>query len=109
MCNILHECEIRRGICVSIGGQLSTVLFSIYMYLKNLSRIKLTLHVYITRNLHSWIIITGARAETGSRVKGSSGYDTEGVRGLKALGVRDLTYKMAYLACTVSSSNPRVR
>lgn len=52
--------------------------------------------------------ILAARAETGARVKGASGYDTEGVRGLKALGVRDLTYKMAFLACTVSSGNPRV-
>jgi hypothetical protein len=25
-----------------------------------------------------------------------------------ALGVRDLTYKMAFLACTVSSTNSRV-
>lgn len=49
----------------------------------------------------------GARSETSSRVKGASGYDTEGVRGLKALGVRDLTYKMAFLACNVSSTNPR--
>ena len=32
----------------------------------------------------------------------------EGVRGLKALGVRDLTYRMAYLACTVVPSNKKV-
>ncbi|XP_069120581.1 zygotic DNA replication licensing factor mcm6-like [Argopecten irradians] len=49
----------------------------------------------------------GARSETSSRVHGNEGYETEGVRGLKALGVRDLTYRLAFLACTVSSSNPR--
>ncbi|KAJ8307403.1 hypothetical protein KUTeg_015487 [Tegillarca granosa] len=49
----------------------------------------------------------GARAETSTRVKGNEGYETEGVRGLKALGVRDLTYRLAFLACTVTSSNPR--
>ena len=58
----------------------------------------------ITLNLY----IPGAHAETSSRVRGNDGYETEGVRGLKALGVRDLTYRLAYLACTVQSSNPRV-
>ncbi len=37
--------------------------------------------------------------------KGRDGYETEGVRGLKALGVRDLTYRLAFLACNVTSSN----
>ena len=50
----------------------------------------------------------GARAETSTRTKGAEGYETEGVRGLKALGVRDLSYRLAFLACSVSSSNPRV-
>ncbi|XP_064611933.1 zygotic DNA replication licensing factor mcm6-like [Liolophura sinensis] len=49
----------------------------------------------------------GARSETSARLKGNEGYETEGVRGLKALGVRDLTYKMAFLACTVTPSNRR--
>lgn len=62
----------------------------------------------LNENKVEFYLSTGARAETSSRVKGASGYDTEGVRGLKALGVRDLTYKMAFLACNVSSSNPRV-
>lgn len=52
--------------------------------------------------------VAGARAESSARVKGGQGYDMEGVRGLKALGVRDLTYKMAFLACHVSSTNPKV-
>nr|AGY14509.1 minichromosome maintenance deficient 6 [Scyliorhinus canicula] len=49
----------------------------------------------------------GIRAETGSRVSGAEGYETEGVRGLRALGVRDLSYKLAFLACHVAQTNPR--
>ncbi|KAL4229140.1 MCM DNA helicase complex subunit mcm6 [Mactra antiquata] len=49
----------------------------------------------------------GARAETSAKVSGNQGYENEGVRGLKALGVRDLNYRMAYLACTVTSTNAR--
>lgn len=30
------------------------------------------------------------------------------LRGLKALGVRDLSYRLAFLACSVESTNPRV-
>ena len=30
-------------------------------------------------------------------------------RGLKALGVRDLTYRLAFLACSVQATNPRVK
>ena len=51
----------------------------------------------------------GARAESGSRVRGGGeGYDAEGVYGLKALGVRDLSYRMAFLACSVSTTGPGV-
>ncbi|XP_041371751.1 zygotic DNA replication licensing factor mcm6-like [Gigantopelta aegis] len=50
--------------------------------------------------------LPGARSETGARIGGNES-NIEGVRGLKALGVRDLTYKLAFLACTVSASNPR--
>ncbi|KAM5153003.1 DNA replication licensing factor MCM6 [Mantella aurantiaca] len=49
----------------------------------------------------------GVRAETSSRVGGAEGYEAEGVRGLKALGVRDLSYKLVFLACHVASTNPR--
>jgi len=45
----------------------------------------------------------GARAESGSRRQGG---DQKGVSGLKALGVRDLNYRMAMLACHVEQSNP---
>nr|QIC49966.1 zygotic DNA replication licensing factor Mcm6 [Actinia equina] len=49
----------------------------------------------------------GARAESSERQRSGDGYQAEGIRGLKALGVRDLTYRMAFLACSVQSTNPR--
>uniref|UniRef100_K7FSM8 DNA replication licensing factor MCM6 n=1 Tax=Pelodiscus sinensis TaxID=13735 RepID=K7FSM8_PELSI len=49
----------------------------------------------------------GVRAETGSRVSGTEGYETEGIRGLRALGVRDLSYKLVFLACYVAPTNPQ--
>nr|XP_026245279.1 DNA replication licensing factor MCM6 [Urocitellus parryii] len=49
----------------------------------------------------------GARAETNSRVSGVDGYETEGIRGLRALGVRDLSYRLVFLACFVAPTNPR--
>ncbi|KAI5698898.1 hypothetical protein M8J75_013558 [Diaphorina citri] len=33
--------------------------------------------------------------------------NVEGVRGLKSLGVRDLNYRLAFLACSVAPTNPR--
>lgn len=53
-------------------------------------------------------ILSGARAETNSRVSGVDGYETEGIRGLRALGVRDLSYRLVFLACCVAPTNPRV-
>jgi len=51
----------------------------------------------------------GASAERGSKVgRGNEGFATEGVRGLKTLGVRDLTYKLAFLACTVTPNNSKL-
>lgn len=55
----------------------------------------------------SQLTTPGVRAETSSRVGGAEGYEAEGVRGLKALGVRDLSYKLVFLACYVSPTNPR--
>ncbi|CAN2389020.1 DNA replication licensing factor MCM6 [Pristimantis euphronides] len=49
----------------------------------------------------------GVRAETSSRVGGTEGYEAEGVRGLRALGVRDLSYRLVFLACYVAPTNPR--
>ncbi|XP_019378023.1 PREDICTED: DNA replication licensing factor MCM6 [Gavialis gangeticus] len=55
----------------------------------------------------SQLSVPGVRAETGSRVSGKEGYETEGVRGLRALGVRELSYKLVFLACYVAPTNPR--
>ncbi|CAL8278304.1 unnamed protein product [Lota lota] len=49
----------------------------------------------------------GLRTETSSRVGGGQGYEAEGLRGLKALGVRELSYRLAFLACYVAPTNPR--
>nr|CAB3263695.1 DNA replication licensing factor MCM6-like [Phallusia mammillata] len=46
----------------------------------------------------------------GTKVEPAQGRErvneAEGIRGLKALGVRDLTYRQAFLACHVASTNP---
>lgn len=55
----------------------------------------------------SQLSTAGVRAETSSRVGGRQGYENEGLRGLKALGVRELSYRLAFLACHVSPTNPR--
>ncbi|KAM3915850.1 DNA replication licensing factor MCM6 [Leptodactylus fuscus] len=55
----------------------------------------------------SQLATPGVRAETSSRVGGAEGYEAEGVRGLKALGVRDLSYRLVFLACYVAPTNPR--
>lgn len=34
--------------------------------------------------------------------------DSEGLQGLKDLGVRELHYRIAFLACSVVATNPRV-
>ncbi|KAK2822010.1 hypothetical protein Q5P01_022075 [Channa striata] len=50
----------------------------------------------------------GIRAETSSRVAGGpQGFESDGLRGLKALGVRELSYRLAFLACNVAPTNPR--
>ncbi|XP_032781435.2 LOW QUALITY PROTEIN: zygotic DNA replication licensing factor mcm6 [Daphnia magna] len=51
------------------------------------------------------ISLPGARAESSARKPGE-GPESEGVRGLKNLGVRDLNYRLAFLACSVTQSNP---
>lgn len=43
-----------------------------------------------------------------SRNAGLSGVGGGGVSGLKTLGVRDLQYKTAFLACMVNDQDPRV-
>ncbi|KAM9349621.1 DNA replication licensing factor MCM6 [Symphorus nematophorus] len=50
----------------------------------------------------------GVRAETSTRLAGGpQGFESEGLRGLKALGVRELSYRLAFLACNVAPTNPR--
>lgn len=50
----------------------------------------------------------GVRAETSTRVPGGpQGFEADGLRGLKALGVRELSYRLAFLACNVAPTNPR--
>ncbi|XP_078538581.1 DNA replication licensing factor MCM6 [Lissotriton helveticus] len=55
----------------------------------------------------SQLATPGVRAETSSRVGAPEGFQNEGVQGLKALGVRDLSYKLVFLACYVAPTNPR--
>lgn len=50
----------------------------------------------------------GVRTESSARHKGMEGFETEGVRGLKALGVRELSYKTSFLATTVVPTDYRV-
>lgn len=54
------------------------------------------------------INLPGSRAETrGGRNRGGLTSEADGVRGLKSLGVRELTYRLAFLACSVASTNPQ--
>ncbi|OLL25720.1 DNA replication licensing factor mcm6 [Neolecta irregularis DAH-3] len=48
-----------------------------------------------------------ARREATNAPRGREGFASEGVTGLKSLGVRDLTYKLAFLACMSKSSEAR--
>ncbi|KAL3117242.1 hypothetical protein niasHT_007645 [Heterodera trifolii] len=48
----------------------------------------------------------GIRAQTKSHGRTRDNDRMDGLRGLKSLGVRDLTYKMAFLACSIQPSNP---
>ena len=50
----------------------------------------------------------GPRAETSTRVKARDGYNSEGVSGLRALGVRDLPYRLSFLCCAVQDTKPGV-
>ncbi|GAB6031918.1 MCM DNA helicase complex subunit mcm6 [Chamberlinius hualienensis] len=43
----------------------------------------------------------GVQTTSGS-TRGREGFDNEGVSGLKTLGVRELTYRMGFLACAVT-------
>ncbi|KAJ8949178.1 hypothetical protein NQ318_021671 [Aromia moschata] len=51
------------------------------------------------------LALPGARTQIASKHQHPD--ESEGVRGLKALGVRDLHYRMAFLACSVQPTNPK--
>lgn len=51
------------------------------------------------------LTLPSAKAEMGPRNRNNE--QREGVTGLKALGVRELTYKMAFLACSVTNTSAR--
>ncbi|XDV28163.1 hypothetical protein PO909_031518, partial [Leuciscus waleckii] len=53
------------------------------------------------------LALAGTRAETSSRVTGKEGFGADGIQGLKALGVRELSYRLAFLANYVAPTNPR--
>lgn len=56
--------------------------------------------------------LPGVNAEMMREAKGGRGDGgpaSQGVTGLKALGVRDLQYKAAFLACMVQNADSRVR
>uniref|UniRef100_A0A673IGX5 DNA replication licensing factor MCM6 n=1 Tax=Sinocyclocheilus rhinocerous TaxID=307959 RepID=A0A673IGX5_9TELE len=55
----------------------------------------------------SAMALAGTRAETSSRVTGKEGFEADGIQGLKALGVRELSYRLAFLANHVAPTNPR--
>lgn len=57
---------------------------------------------------HFIYFFIGLRTESSARHRGMEGFETEGVRGLKALGVRELAYKTAFLATTVVPTDYRV-
>lgn len=56
----------------------------------------------------SMLSTPGIRAQTNSHTRGKDALDMAGLSGLKSLGVRELTYRDAFLVSSVSSSNQTV-
>ncbi|XP_065174596.1 DNA replication licensing factor MCM6-like [Sycon ciliatum] len=52
------------------------------------------------------INLPGAAAQTAGKGRNATG-PMEGVTGLKSLGVRDLTYRMVFMACSVTQTKPQ--
>ena len=48
---------------------------------------------------------TSVESQRDTSTRTREGFGNEGVTGLKSLGVRDLTYRMSFLACMVQPSN----
>jgi DNA replication licensing factor MCM6 len=57
----------------------------------------------------SQIKTSAASIETSTRVKTGVGFEDDGVRGLKMLGVRDLSHRLAFLACSITPCDSKVR
>ncbi|VDM66306.1 unnamed protein product, partial [Strongylus vulgaris] len=57
--------------------------------------------------LSSPVTFSGLRAEAGGDNRGRASERDAGLTGLKALGVRDLNYKLAFLACHIESNNTK--
>ncbi|KAG7297462.1 MCM DNA helicase complex subunit mcm6 [Plutella xylostella] len=53
------------------------------------------------------LAMPGARAELTTRTRQGNDGQMEGIKGLKALGVRELHYKTAFLACSVQAISRR--
>ncbi|CAH2245308.1 jg2807, partial [Pararge aegeria aegeria] len=51
--------------------------------------------------------LPGAKAELTTRTRQGNDGQMEGIKGLKALGVRELHYKTAFLACSVQATSRR--
>ncbi|PIO76203.1 MCM2/3/5 family protein [Teladorsagia circumcincta] len=51
----------------------------------------------------------GLKAEAGGGNRGRASEKDTGLTGLKALGVRDLNYKLAFLCCHIESNNTKVK
>lgn len=85
------------------------------MYAKLKLRTNKIIHIFCRYDFTGTLIVVpdvgalalpSAKAEIGPRTRNNE--QREGVTGLKALGVRELTYKMAFLACSVTNTSARV-
>lgn len=52
--------------------------------------------------------LPGAKAETSSRIVKNNINQTDGVSGLRSLGVRDLSYRLVFMASSVISTDAKV-
>lgn len=53
--------------------------------------------------------LLGIRADVNNRGRGrGAGREQEGITGLRALGVRDMNYRLAFLVCSVTGGSSNV-
>ncbi|XP_036822281.1 DNA replication licensing factor MCM6 [Oncorhynchus mykiss] len=98
------QAELPRG---SIPRSLEVILRAVHAHDRQTQSHRHDTHTVHPDMTHFLHLSLGVRAETSSRVGGRQGYENEGLRGLKALGVRELSYRLAFLACHVAPTNPR--